>query len=314
MAIDLDNAIIWPMRDGKARGRGVQGYNFDLTPFRSAGVMPRFSPYRSKDMPQGFGAATLPDHEASTTYPAGGWSLNIGFTTWMMAMLDAGRTVRLAISIACPYEKIYYGSLYQCPTIQSGHTTGKIVFRVRFNNTTGVFVTYIGENSGTVGSPVLSGSNVEYATTAVDIATNNENRTEWYIQFTPNDPLQSAYTHKHNIYVAMRTFDPSGGVVFPLTMHQHYDGGAGTPTGASLPRMPSSDLLFTLGKTIDSVVPGGIRGDYLGMIADAGSDGSVVTNTTTIGAELDTIWERAAKYITRRDLRGRNRSGVYAVV
>lgn len=300
MAIDLDNALIWPMRDGYPRGRRILGYAPRLIPLRSASNKPRFLASRDLRMPRGFGKANCPYAAGNAADPAGGYVFDSTFTPMIESLLDAGRTVRIAIAIQGDNPDTMTTGGDSAPPFQCGHATGKVIFRVRYQATE--LETWIAEDDGN------NQSRAVHATTFDDVYTWDGNLTEWYIQFTPNDPALSAETHKHNLYVTVRTTAPDGTGILSIVQHAHYTPGS----AASFARVTGSALEFTIGKNLASAVTDGVIGDYLGIVIDGGADGSVETNTTTIGSELDTLWSRAAKYITRRDARCRSRAGTTA--
>lgn len=304
--------FIYTMRDGRNRGTTAgTKYDATLTPFglSAAITQSQFLYRRDSRIDQRFGLARCPIAAGDSGDPASGFVFGPGFRQWILDTMDAGRTVRIALSVANSYttHSASAGG-HQGPVIQSGHVAGQILFRVRYKSADGYLETYIGENSGTTTVPILSISNSVYTSLDSDIATKDGNFTEWYVQMTPNDPGQSSWVgEKHNMYVAARTVDPSGASVFPITNHRHYDATLGFPTGAVLPRMPISDQPITLGRTSDTATtPGGTIGDFVSVYADDGADSSVVTDAATIGTYLDGLW-RGLRLEDVNGLRSRGR-------
>lgn len=295
-------SFIYTMRDGKNRGTTAgTKYDASLVPLicTDGGKPSQFLHRSDTRFDPRFGIARCPIAAGgSAAEAAAGFVFDRpGFRQWFLDTLSAGRMVRMCMAIKNDHTTHSASSGgHQGPIIQTGHASGQMLFRVRYDSTSGAFESWIGENDGTPTVPTLFPSQSVSATlTDATIATKDGNLTEWHIQYTPNDPFLASWAgEKHNFYVTVRTKNAAGASVLDIAQHQHYGNILGVPTGSLYPRMPISDHEIPMGRTIDRTQANlgsynGTIGDILAFYADD-QTAAPVTNTTTIGTTLDTLW------------------------
>jgi hypothetical protein len=294
VALDLQPTFVWDFNSlSQVHPRG-RGYAADLTPIRIAGALPTVNRTTTSQLfNHRFGRADCPEHAASAENPAGGFFIGIGYTNWMLSEMAQGRAVWAYVAQMCPYSAPAAPSNGVAPVLQNGHLApDQSIFRVRFQATTRLLATAMGESDNGDGVTNVVITNVTYEPTSYDadadpdtaqIGLVDNRLVEWLVQVTPNDPALSADTHKHNLYVAARTTNTDGTSYFPLTQYAQYATGSAGAKSRNL----VSNQRFTLARSEVTTVNGGYQGYYLGLASGSLPTNAVVTNTTDLGRWMD---------------------------
>lgn len=311
MALDLQPTFVW---NCQRLGYGSQvcpagrGYkDADMVSFNSANATPQCSVVHepAQSFLNRYGRVAFPEVTGSAPDRPAGIKLGANVSTWALGVRASGRAFWIALAWRSPYESPYTGIGSTWPMFQDAHTTGLDQFgSIRCRTQSGQLQTTMVQNNG---SDTITQSNVTHA---ADVSGENDpghaqilaadgNVVEFFIQATPNDPNQSAFTHKHNMSVCVRTRSPSGAVALAPTLYTHFSGG----TSGSNAWNTRIEEPFHAGRTIGENATDGYRGDLLACAAGALQTGAMLSSATEIGLLMDRLWSSQPV----RDTRDRGR-------